>query len=118
MHVPERVRDDLARALRRGLERGGDAVVEDDDEAAAGRERGVRERLRVGERDRVVRELERRAARERGERREEVRGRAVPVEDVRRAERVQERGVVQGGGGDDGREAGEFRDLDGWMGGV
>lgn len=39
-----------------------------------------------------------------------------PVDDVRRAQRLQVRGVVWGGCGDYGREAGEFGELDGWRG--
>ena len=38
----------------------------------------------------------------------------LAVEDVRRAERLEERRVVQRGGGDDGSEAGEASELDDW----
>ena len=87
-----------------------------DDEHAARREDLVAERLRVREGDRVVDELDGLAARELRDLRCERGCGQGTVEDVGRAEGLEERFVVRGRGGDDGRELGELRYLDGCIG--
>lgn len=69
--------------------------------------------LRVLLGDRVERVDERLAAQEHGERAREGLGGERAVEDVHRAEGLEEDPVLEGGGRDDGREALELRHLDG-----
>ncbi len=115
MHVPGDARDALP--VRGVLEPGGDDVGEDDHHGSAWGGCLVREHLRVGEGDGVEDELERGARGELLELGEDRRWGEGAVEDVRGAEGGEEVGVAGGGGGDDGREVGELRDLDGWQGG-
>ncbi len=113
MHIPEHARDLLPVPFLLEL-RGDDLGKHEHDRAARGY-RLVRERLGVGEGDRVVDELDRFALSESRELSEDGGCGEDAVEDVRGAERGEEGGVVRGGGGDYGREVGELRDLDGWV---
>ena len=110
LHVPKHVRDLLS--ITRLLQVCRDHLWEDDDERAARGKRLVRERLRVGQRDRIVHELERLAASELRELSEDLGGGKVPVEHGRRAEGLEQLSVVRRGGGDDGRKALVLRHLD------
>ena len=94
---------------------GGDGGGARREERAPRRERRVPDRLRFRGRDRVVHELDGRTPRRGGDRGREGRGGEGAVEDVRRAEGGEARGVVRGRGGDDGRELVQACDLDGCM---
>ena len=90
----------------------GDARGQRREERAPRRERRIADRLGVRERDCVVHELDGRAPGRGGDRSGERRGGEGAVEDVRRAEGGEARGVVRGRGGDDGREFVQARGLD------
>ena len=109
--APEHIDDPLVRRLRVRWH----GRRERRDERPARREHFVAERLGIRVRDCVVHELDGCApsdARDLGGERGREEG---AVEDVRRAERGEARGVVRGGGGDDGRELVQARGLDGCM---
>ena len=109
MHIAEDVRNKLV--LRDLLLV--DRLVEHDDEGPAGREDVVRQVLRVAQRDGVVGDLDGLGG-DRLDRALDLGRRERAVDDVRRADGLQVRLVVLRGGGDDGREAGELSELDGW----
>lgn len=107
LHVSKRGDDRLvvARFLR------GDDVGEGQNEVATGREDVVREWLRVCERDRVVDELDRLCPCDLGNFSLDRGCWERAVNDMRRAERLQECLVAEGSSCDDGREPGKLRDL-------
>lgn len=91
----------------------GQLALEREDDVALRRDDVDRDALRVRERDRVVDVLGA-PARELRDLRDLRVVLQLAVDDVRRAERLEQGRVVQGRGGDDGREAREAGDLDRW----
>ena len=90
-----------------------DQCIEDEDKRATGREEVIREVLGVFGRDAVVHDLERGRC-NRLDCALDLRWRERAVNDVGCAHGLEVRLVVLRGGGYDGREAGQLRQLDSW----